>query len=147
MTDLNRCRHFLGLFPDRRPSCAMGRDVRAWAMRCNGGSNFGIGLRLPCTKQATDAEKPLFDCPEIDRKTNEEVEAQRAEMRAVMSRLISAMPALNDLRQTMIEAGQSSRTADCPLCGEAGTLSVSVAIGANNHMRAQCSKCGEGFIE
>ncbi|WHZ33449.1 hypothetical protein [Sagittula sp. MA-2] len=57
------------------------------------------------------------------------------------------MPALNDLRQSMIETGQSSRTEDCPFCGEVGTLSVSVAIGANNHMSAQCSKCGEGFIE
>ena len=144
---MNACRHFLGLFPDKRPACAMGRDVRAWAVRCNGGSNVGIALRLPCTRQSADAEKPLFDCPELDRKTQEEVEAARAEMKAAMDKLIGAMAELNMLKQTMIETRQSNAVATCPWCKKEGALNVGVALSVNNHMRAHCSSCGEGFLE
>lgn len=142
----NACRHYLGLFPDRRPSCKMGRDVRAWAVRCNGGSERGILLRLPCTKQMND-ETPLFDCPELDRKTDAEVEASRAKTREVMDRLVKAMPKLNEMRRKMIADNISKGTTDCPFCGEAGTLSVSVALGYNNHMKALCSSCKEGFLK
>lgn len=142
---MHSCRHFLGLYPDKRPSCKRGRDVRAWAVRCNGGSNKGIGLRLPCTKPSGEA--PLFDCPELDRKTDAEVEAQRAEMREQMDRLIKVMPKLEQMRRKMIANDLRSAKATCPWCGEKNTLKVSVAIGINNHMRAQCSACKEGFIE
>lgn len=145
----NSCRHFLGLFPDNRPACAKGRDVRAWAIRCNGGANHGIALRLrlPCTRQAEDAEKPLFDCPELDRRTDEEVAARDAEMRAVIGRLIAALPGLKEIKSDMIEKGVSEAIADCPFCGRNASLRVSVATGVNNHMRAVCDDCGEGFIE
>lgn len=143
----NACRHYLGLYPDNRPSCAKGRNVRAWAMRCNGGTSSGILLRLPCTKQSVDAEKPLFDCPELDRRTDEEVEQRRAEMRAVMDRLVKAMSKLNAMKEKMIAHQLPTAKDTCPFCGEKDALSVSVALGVNNHMRAQCSSCGEGFIE
>lgn len=143
----NACRHFLGMFPDPRPQCAMGRNVRAWASRCNGGSNFGIGLRLPCTKQADDAEKPLFDCPELDRRTDEEVAAGRAKLRAQMNRLVSALSALCRIKDRMIADRIETDTIDCPFCAEGKAMRVSVAISVNNHMRAQCDACGEGFIE
>jgi hypothetical protein len=123
----------------------MGRDVRAWAIRCNGGSNLGIGLRLPCTKQGD--EKPLFDCPELDRKTDAEVDAERAEMKAAMDRLITALPKLNAMRAKMIANNLPSAVATCPWCDEKDALRVNVALSANNHMRAQCKACGEGFIE
>lgn len=144
---MNKCRHFLGLYPDNRPSCAKGRNVRAWAVRCNGGSEHGIALRLPCTRQSKDAEKPLFDCPDICRKTDEEVEQSRAEMRKAMDRLIFALPRLNEIKEDMIKKNTPSRAVDCPFCDKADAMSVGVAIGVNNHMRAQCASCGEGFIE
>lgn len=143
----NSCRHFLGMFPDSRPQCAMGRNVREWGKRCNGGSSLGIGLRLPCTRQADDAGKPLFDCPELDRRTDQEVEASRVATLAKMDRLIASMSTINAIRVEMIEANTPERKTNCPFCGGADCLSVSVAIGINNHIRAACSACGEGFIE
>lgn len=144
---LNRCRHFLGMYPDDRPSCAKGRNVREWARRCNGGTDLGIGLRLPCTRQAEVAEKPLFDCPELDRETEEEREAKRAEVSAAMDRLIKALPKLNEMKRKMIANNLTSAVATCPWCGEKDALRVGVALGVNNHMRARCSSCDEGFIE
>lgn len=143
----NACRHFKGMYPDDRPSCAMGRDVRAWAVRCNGGSNHGIALRLPCTKQLADSEKPLFDCPGLDRKTQEEVDQQRAAISARMDKIVSAMPKINELKRRMIERGAATAKATCPWCDEKSALRLSVALGVNNHVRAQCKSCGEGFIE
>ena len=143
----NKCRHFLGLYPDNRPSCAMGRDVRAWAVRCNGGSSLGIGLRLPCTKQAEGADKPLFDCPELDRKTQEEVDKERQALSERMNRLIKALPAVNSMKRKMIAHNLSSAVATCPWCGEKDALQIGVALGVNNHVRCSCKSCGEGFIE
>ena len=147
MMPANGCRHFLGMFPDPRPQCAKGRNVRAWAKRCNGGSDLGIGLRLPCTRQSTGAEKPLFDCPELDRRTDAEVQAERERMRLAMDRLVTALPALNEVKSNMLDRCEAHRTITCPMCGASSSMSVSVAIGGNNHMAAQCSRCGEGFIE
>ena len=147
MSDLNACRHFKGMYPDDRPACAKGRDVRAWATRCNGGSTIGIGLRLPCTKQRGSTEKSLFDCPELDRKTQEEVDQQRAAMSAHMDRFVSALPKINEMKARMIAKGARTAKATCPWCGEKSALRISVAIGVNNHARAQCESCGEGFIE
>ncbi len=142
----NACRHFLGLYPDDRPACAMGRDVRAWAIRCNGGTNFGIGLRLPCTRKTSD-EPPLFNCPELERRTDEEVKARRDEMRKHMAKIVSGMGELSKMKSKMISNGLRRAKATCPWCGEKDALRISVAIGVNNHMRAQCSNCKEGLIE
>lgn len=141
------CRHFLGMFPEPRPSCAVGRNVRALAIRCNGGSNLGIGLRLPCTRQSDDADTPLFDCPELDRRSDEEVEVEREATRKQMGRLIAAMPKLQQMKKKMVSNGLSAAVATCPFCDEKNSLKLNVAIGVNNHMRAQCVSCGEGFIE
>lgn len=142
----NACRHYLGLYPDDRPACAVGRDVRAWAVRCNGGSEFGIGLRLPCTKQ-TREEKPLFDCPELDRKTQEEVEAARERMAARMDRFVSGLKSINMMKDRMVKGRHRTAKATCPWCKTKGALRLSCAIDVNNHVRAQCKECGEGFIE
>lgn len=143
----NRCRHFLGLYPDDRPACAMGRDVRAWAVRCNDGSSLGIALRLPCTRQSADAGKPLFDCPQLDRETQEEVDRKRADISARMDRLMTALPKLNEMKRKMIANGLASAVATCPWCDDKDALRVGVALGVNNHMRAACRSCGEGFME
>ncbi len=143
----NACRHFLGMYPDPRPQCAMGRDVRAWAVRCNGGSNFGIGLRLPCTRQSDDAEPPLFDCPELDRKTDVEIEESRRAMIEHMDKIMSGMAALNEMKRKMIANNMPTAKATCPWCREKDALHLSVALSVNNHMRAHCEKCGEGLIE
>lgn len=92
-------------------------------------------------------ETPLFDCPELDRKTDAEVEASRAKAREAMSRLVKAMPKLDAMRKKMIAHNLTTAKATCPFCGEKDALSVSLALGYNNHMSAKCSSCGEGFIE
>lgn len=140
-----RCRHFLGMYPDDRPSCAVGRDVRAWAVRCNGGSEHGIALRLPCTKIGD--KKPLFDCPSVDRKTDAEVAADRDAMSKHMDRIVAGMGAVNKLKRKMIDGQHRTAKATCPWCGEKGALRLSCAIGVNNHIRANCTSCNEGFIE
>lgn len=141
----NACRNFLGLIPSNRPSCAMGRDVRAWAIRSNGNSRQGIGLRLPCTKPT--GEKTLFDCPELDRETDEEVAERRKAISSKMDQFISILPKLNEMKRKMIENNLPTAVATCPWCGAKDALRVSVAIQYNNHMRAQCTKCDGGIIE
>ena len=143
----NACRHYLGMYPDNRPSCAMGRDVRAWAVRANGGSTLGIALRLPCTRQREDSETPLFECPELDRKSQEEVDRQREAITARMDRLFAALPKLNAMKAKMIANNLASAVATCPWCDEKDALQIGVALGVNNHMRASCKSCGEGLIE
>lgn len=142
----NSCRHYLGLYPDDRPSCAQGWDVRKWAVKCNGGSEHGIGLRLPCTKQ-TEGAKPLWDCPSLDRKTDEEVAQRRKEMDEHMSKFVAGLGKVEEMRKKMIANTLSSAVATCPWCGKKDALRVSCAIGVNNHMSAKCTDCEMGFIE
>lgn len=143
----NACRHFSGLaFFTGKQCCDKGRDVRAWAIRCNGGSKLGIGLRLPCTRPH-DVPRPLFDCPELDRKTDAEVQAENEQLKAHMAKFMTVLPELNKMRSKMIANNLPSAKATCPWCGGKDTLQVAVAIGFNNHMRAQCSECNEGFME
>jgi hypothetical protein len=142
----NACRHFKGLVPSSRKSCAKGWDIRKWATKCNGDSPIGIGLRLPCTRQKADSN-PLFDCPSLDRKTDEEVAAQRKEMDEHMTKFVAGLGKMEGMRQKMIAKSLSSAVATCPWCGEKDALRVSCAIGANNHMKAKCTSCEMGFIE
>jgi hypothetical protein len=142
----NRCRHFLGLFPDDRPACKRGWNVRKWALLGNNGSEVGIGLRLPCTKQSGDV-KPLFDCPSVDRKTDAELEKDRAKMSERMDLLVKGMSAIESIKQKMIENNQSRRTDNCPWCDSENTLQVYCNVGGNNHIKCQCTECKEGFLE
>lgn len=143
----NACRHFLGMFPDGRETCAKGWDVRKWAVKCNGGSELGIGLRLPCTKRAEGSGKPLFDCPDLDRKTNAEIAEQRAKMDAHMNKLVRSLPAIGKMKDKMIANNLSSAKATCPWCDEKDALKLSCALEVNNHVHARCASCGEGFME
>ena len=138
---MNACRHLTR--KGAKPSCAAGRDIEAWVRRC--GNPQGWGRMLPCTKNAP--EKPLFDCPELDRKTNEEVEAERREMSDSMDRFVKGLSALNKMKAKMIANRLPSAVATCPYCGKKDAMRVSVALGVNNHMRARCSACDMGFIE
>lgn len=142
----NACRHFLGLYPDNRPACAKGRDVRAWAARCNGGSELGIGLRLPCTKQTGD-KSPLFNCPGLDRKTNAEVAEANARLTAKMDRFVRALPKISEMKRKMLANNLSSATATCPWCEVKDGLMLSIALGANNHVHAKCRNCDVEFLE
>lgn len=141
----NACRHYLGLYPDDRPACSQGWDVRKWARLGNGGSDSGIGLRLPCTKQS--GKKPLFDCPSLCRKTNEEVSAQRQRLSDSMARLASGISKVSEIREEMVQNQESYALKDCPWCGGKSSLEVKCAIGVNNHIHCKCSECGEGFME
>lgn len=137
---MNACRHFgrCGM----RLTCAAGRDIEAWVRRC--GSPQGWGRMLPCRKHAP--EKPLFECPEVDRKTDAEVEAERQAMRDHMDRFVKGLPAIQGIKRKMIANGLAKATATCPWCGDKDTLTVTVAD-CNNHARAQCSSCEMGFME
>ncbi len=143
----NDCRHFNGLYPRGKPTCAMGRDVHAWFARCNGGDTTGIALRIPCTRWHKDSEKPVFDCPDLDRKTQAEVDAERAAMDAHMDKFFKGLPEINKMRAKMIAKGLSAAKATCPWCGEKDALKLTCAIGFNNHVRAQCDACEMGFVE
>lgn len=143
----NACRHFLGLYLDDRPSCAKGRNVREWAKRCNGGSNFGIGLRLPCSARNDDSENTLFQCPELDRKSDDEIAKSRAALKEKMNAIMSALPRINELKQKMIEKKLHVAKANCPWCEAKDKLILHCAIEVNNHVHVKCQECGEGFIE
>lgn len=137
------CRHFLGLYPSNRPSCAKGRDVRAWAVRCNG-SSLGIAKQLPCSDER---DNPLFQCPELDRKTAEEVEAERAAFSEYVDKIVAAMPKIFELKQKMVKRGLRIAKANCPWCDGKDTLRLNCNLDGNKHIAVKCSECDAGFIE
>lgn len=139
------CRHYLGMRFDGQKSCALGWDVRQRAVENNGGSEFGIGLRLPCTKP--NSETPLFECADLDRKSDEEVEAGRASMKDRMDRIVQALPKVQKMKRKMVANGLKSAKATCPWCDEKDGLSLSCAVDYNQHVRVHCRACGEGFME
>lgn len=143
----NACRHFLGLYPDNRQSCAKGRNVREWVKRCNGGSSKGIGLRLPCSSLREDSEKPLFQCPDVDRKTDEEIAESRAALKERMNKIVVVLPVIEKLKNKMIKRKLHVAKANCPWCEAKDKLILNCAIEVNNHVRVKCQECGEGFIE
>lgn len=136
----NACRHFTrdGI----RPTCTAGRDIKAWVKRC--GNPQGWLRQIPCTGNAPD--KPLFDCPELDRKTNEEVAARRKELSEHMDEIVKGLPALARIKRRMIAEGQSGATETCPWCEEKA-LNVTIALNYNNHADMTCSACGMGVRE
>ncbi|WP_162685487.1 hypothetical protein [Roseovarius amoyensis] len=138
---MNKCRHLIR--EGMSLKCAAGRDIKAWVARC--GRPSGWGLMLPCINNAP--EKPLFDCPEVDRKTDAEVEAERKEMDDHVNRFVSGMAGLQKIKDGMVSDGTSSMTTTCPWCDGENTLSVSIALGYNNHIRARCSSCEMGCLE
>lgn len=144
---VNPCRHFrgFGLFKCEG-SCAVGRDIRAWVDRCDKGQHKAPMLEIPCIKQEAD-HTPLFDCPQLDRETDEEIQERREKSRKEMDFIFSKMNELNELKQKMIRNKLSRAKATCPWCNEKDALKLSVAIGYNNHMHAKCSKCDRGIME
>ena len=142
----NACRHFKGfrgtLCGD---ACALGRDPRAWVARICG-TDHGLFYKVPCTKQG-DEHKPVFDCPGVDRKTQEDVDADRAAMSARMDRFVKALPVINKMRDKMVKNRLPSARATCPWCEAKDALMVTCAIGVNNHIHCKCESCGEGFME
>lgn len=143
---MNACRHYLGLFPDNRPSCARGHNIREWANRCNNDSNFGIALRLPCTRQRR-GHKHLFNCSDVDRKSDAEIDADREKLKAHADKIFDGMERLSELKAMMIQRGVSVAKAHCPWCGAKNKLDINCNIEGNEHIVAQCQKCGDGVIE
>lgn len=136
----NACRHYgrKGV----KPTCAAGRDIKAWVQRC--GDPIGWGLQIPCVRNAPDT--PLFDCPEVDRDIDEEVAARRKAMKDEMDRLIRAMPRLTEIKRRMIAERQAHSIEICPWCG-AKTLNVSIALDYNKHAHMVCATCDKGIME
>lgn len=139
------CRHFLAreaVIGDGK-CCKIGHPIRKIVIAANGGSNFGIAYKFPCRP----GPQKVADCPDYDTKTDAEIEASKAEVLEQMDRLVKALPALNNLRATMIKGQVASTIVDCPLCGSERSAHVTCAIKVNNHMAMRCKECGEGFIE
>lgn len=137
------CRHYLGLYPEGRKSCAQGRDIRGWAIRISG-TDFDIVNRVPCVN---DVENPLFSCPGLDRKTDEEREAEAQAFRAHANKIIAGLPRIKKLKQMMIERRLYRAKANCPWCTSKDTLRIICNINGNRHISVSCTECGEGFME
>ncbi len=80
-------------------------------------------------------------------KTSEEIEADKAGMREAIGRAMTMMREAIKWKAKMIAANKANGRASCPCCGGKETVSVSIALGYNNHMACQCSACGVGFRE
>lgn len=143
----NSCRHFRGFrgFPGEQSPCALGRDPRAWVVRICG-TDRGLFYKVPCTKQSEE-HAPVFDCPGLDRKTQEEVDAERQRISERMDMIVKALPKVQEMKRKMVAKKLPTAVATCPWCGEKDALKIGVALGVNNHVRCHCSKCGEGFTE
>lgn len=142
----NECRHFLGfrITQNDGKMCALGRDVRKWVTLVEGNTH-GIAFKLPCTKQG-EGISPCFECPDVDRRTQEEVEQRRKEMDAFMDKAIAGLGALHKMKEKMIANKLQRAKATCPYCGEKDTMLCSVAPN-NNHFHAKCIKCEMGVME
>lgn len=141
----NACRHFLGMLPDRK-CCEMGRDIRKNAINANGGSSFGIGLRLPCTAPMSD-KPPLFDCPDQDRQTDDEVAEHKRKVRAEMDITIKGFSGLRKLKEKMVDRNLSVAKATCVWCEAKDALKLSCNIKGNKHLHVKCDGCGRSVIE
>lgn len=145
MTHGKGCRHFnlVAAFRGDPDACAIGHPILKIVKAANGGSAKNIRRMLPCRPgPAIKAH-----CPNYDPKTDAEIEAGHEEMRIRMDRFVTALPAIDAIRTSMIAADQSAGDFGCPWCMAPGTLTVRVNLTGNHHMRAHCSACNEGFIE
>lgn len=143
---LNRCRHFLGLMPNSC-ACAKGRDVRTNARNANGGSSLGIALRLPCTAGTISGEPPLFDCPDLDRKTDEEIQLEQKKSEEDAEAFFNGFGRILEIKKKMIDQNLMITKTNCPWCGGKDTLSLSCAINSNKHMSGSCRACDKQFME
>lgn len=141
------CRHYNAraflIGDDDCKACAIGHPIRKIVIAANGGTNHGIAYKTPCRP----GPERVAECPDYDAKTDDEIAAANERMRQHMDRFVKAMPILNAIRATMVDGKIARDVVDCPFCGTAKALHVSVAIGYNNHMHAKCKECGEGFME
>ncbi len=142
------CRHFNGREficgeGDGRSACGKGHPIRKIVIAANGGTNIGIAFKTPCRP----GPKRVADCPDYDAKTPEEIEADRAAMSKAMGRAVAMMREAAKWKAKLIAADKATGKASCPCCGGENTVSVSIALGYNNHMACQCSACGVGFRE
>lgn len=140
------CRHFKGFRVLMCESaCSAGHDPRNQIIEISG-SDVGLFYKIPCTKQSSE-HNPVFNCPDLDRKNQAEMDKSRAEISKRMDALVRALPVINKIRDRMVRDKLSRTTEDCPWCGEDGALDISCAIEVNQHIHCRCKACGEGFIE
>lgn len=125
----------------------MGRDVRKNATNANGGSGFGIALRTPCISQEFMEGPPLFQCPNLDRKTDEDVEREVQEAEEAATKLFAGFGRVSELKQMMIDKQLRVAKANCPWCEGKDTLILNCAINYNNHVHCKCTECEQGFME
>lgn len=139
------CRHYSALdaITRDRNCCAIGHPIRKIVVAANGGSDFGIGYMFPCRP----GPERKADCPSYDPRSDAEIEAGKAKIKASMDRLIEAMPVFSNLRAVMVKGRIARQAVDCPFCNWPNGLHVTCAIDSNNHLSAHCARCGEGFVE
>jgi hypothetical protein len=141
------CRHhsplrFIQERDDDCAGCAKGHPIRRIVTGLSG-SETGILFKLPCRP----GPERVTECPDYDPKTDAEIEAGRVALREKMDRAAKLIGAAGAWRRKMIETRSVSGREDCPVCDGKGTVSVSIALGYNNHMACYCSGCQVGFRE
>lgn len=142
------CRHFRGRFflthdGEGREACEKGYPIRKTVVGANGGSEVGIAFMLPCRP----GPERKATCPHYDAKTPEEVAEDNRRTDEMMRQAMKLMAAASVWKRTMLVEKRASAVEDCPSCGGVQTVSVSIALGYNNHMACQCKQCGAGFRE
>lgn len=90
---------------------------------------------------------PWFVGHEDDFDRRNIIEEQKRAISERMDKLVAALQTLDKLKKKMVARQLPAAKATCPWCGKKGALLLNVAIDVNNHMRAHCTSCGEGFIE
>lgn len=73
---------------DEDTGCVRGVPIEAKAIAANGGSRWGIGLRLPCDGFAAD---PLFECPWFEARGIDQARDDMIALREAGARTLMAL--------------------------------------------------------
>lgn len=140
----NPCRHFKqGDLFIGDGGCGIGHPIHKMIEAKTKEPLVHVLRRLCCKGNGTT----IIDCPDVDFKTDEEVEADKTAQKKWINEAMNHISYLSKLKSEMIEKNVSFRCVDCPMCGENVALVVRINIGGNNHMNAKCNSCRFGLIE
>lgn len=97
--------------------------------------------KLFCINGRTD----ILDCPSVDRMTDEEHAAHKAQAEADMKEAMDTfITVILPNKADMIEKNEWMRTIKCPRCG--ADLHIGL-VELNGHLRVACSGCTFGVME
>lgn len=120
-------------------SCEAGVEYAKFR-RENFNSTFA---QQPCFLTDKGESKPdALPCEHLRRPTPEEIEAHEGWLKERWSKMVVVMEAINPWRQEHKKAYKGgAQTIDCPVCGGAKTLSMTIAA-VNGHVHARCATEG-----